>query len=214
MTRLQTTSTRDALVAELRRRILSAELAPGTALTEVGLAEEYGVARPTVRSALQDLSGLRLVRYGEARSPTVPALTEADARDLLFVREPLELAAVTEIATRRLPAPEAARRLDELAALPADASWADRVSAHTRFHQALVDAAGSPRLTRMYPPLQDEMQLCLAQLQPAYPDPAALAAEHRVLLAAVNSGDPERARRTMRAHLVAAVEAFAQVRVC
>lgn len=208
MTRLRTTSTRDALVAELRRRILSADLAPGTALTEVGLAEEYGVARPTVRSALQELSGLRLVRHGEARSPTVPALTEADARDLLFVREPLELAAVTEIATRRLPVPEPRRRLDELAALPAQASWADRVSAHTRFHQALVDAAGSVRLTRMYPPLQDEMQLCLAQLHPAYPDPAALAAEHRVLLDAVSSGDPERARRSMHDHLVAAVDAF------
>ncbi|MFC7645750.1 winged helix-turn-helix domain-containing protein [Streptosporangium lutulentum] len=41
-----------ALADALRRRVLSGEIAPGTALPEQELSTLYGVARPTVREAL------------------------------------------------------------------------------------------------------------------------------------------------------------------
>jgi hypothetical protein len=53
-----------------------------------------------------------------------------------------------------------------LRALPDDASWGERVDAHTAFHIALVDAAGSAQLNRLYPTM---LQLCLAQLHSSYP---------------------------------------------
>ncbi|WP_019816290.1 GntR family transcriptional regulator [Saccharomonospora saliphila] len=206
--RLQVTSTTDALVAELRGRILSGELTPGEALPENALASEFGVARPTVRSALQILAGRNLLCRPHGRTATVPTLTPADARDLYFVRAPLEMEVVTTIAERGLSVEHARRRLDELESLPADASWGDRVRAHTLFHTALVDAVESPRLSRIYPALQEEMQLCLAQLHSAYPGPDDLAREHRHLLDAVTSGDPAHARTVMREHLDQAVRLF------
>jgi len=208
MSVLQTTSTRDALVTELRRRILSGELPPGTPLTEASVASTFGVARPTVRSALQVLVSRRLVQPSDGRSLIVPVLSKADVRDLFFVRTPLELAAVRLIVHNEYSLAEPASRLEAMAELPGDASWADLVEAHTRFHVALIDSAGSPRLSRIYPPLQEEMQLCLAQLKADYPEPEDLAKEHRILLAAIASGDEDFACDTMQAHLEQAVRNF------
>lgn len=205
---LRVTSTTDALVVELRRQILGGELRPGEALPEIALAEAFGVARPTVRSALQILASRQLLHRPQGRTATVPVLTADDARDLHFVRAPLELEAVTAIVTRRAGLDPVRRRLDALESLPAEASWADRVQAHTAFHIALVDVVGSPRLSRLYPALQEEMQLCLAQLRSSYPDPGDLAREHRELLDAVASGDAGHARAVMREHLDQAVRRF------
>jgi len=205
---LRTISARDALVAEVRQRILSGELRPGEPLVEAALASTFGVARPTVRSALQVLVGRHLVEQSDRRSLRVPVLTEADVRDLFGVRTPLELAAVRIIVHNGLSLAGARARLAELAALSEGANWADLVQAHTAFHVALIDAAGSPRLSRIYPALQEEMQLCLAQLRPHYPEPGALAAEHRDLLGAIASGDADRACDEMREHLERAVRNF------
>jgi DNA-binding GntR family transcriptional regulator len=199
---------RDALVGEVRRRILSGELRPGETLTEASLASTFGVARPTVRSALQVLVSRHLVTQSEGRSLTVPTLTEEDVRDLFLVRTPLELAAVRLIVHNGLSLDAVERRLAEMAALPADANWADLVEAHTAFHIALIDTVGSPRLSRVYPALQEEMQLCLAQLEASYPQPHALVAEHRDLVDAIRSGDVGRACDEMREHLERAIRNF------
>lgn len=196
---LQTTNTRDALVAEVRGRILSGVLSPGTPLTEQGLATTFGVARPTVRSALQELVARHLVERSDGRSLRVPVLSDADVRDLFTVRLPLELTAVRLLAGRPLDGAWAA--LSVLEGLPPGAGWSERVEAHTAFHLALVDAAGSVRLSRIYPPLQEEMQLCLARLRGSYPDPGELAVEHRRLLEAIASGNPASAEAEMRDHL-------------
>ncbi len=94
MTALQTTSTRDALVAEVRRLILSGELAPGASLTETMLASMFGVARPTIRSALQELVARNLAQRANGRSLIVPVLTEADA----IASDALATAGVCDIA--------------------------------------------------------------------------------------------------------------------
>lgn len=197
---LQTMTTRDALVAEVRRQILSGELAPGDALTETALSARFGVARPTVRSALQVLAGVGLAQQ-DGRSLVVPVLTAADVEDMFFVRTPLELEAIRVIIERRLPLDDAEHHLAALEALPDEAGWADRVEAHTAFHIALVRAAGSPRLNRIYPAMQEEMRLGLAQLRSSYPAPQDLAAEHRHLLTVISAGDVARAQQQMRDHL-------------
>ncbi|SED03233.1 FCD domain-containing protein [Amycolatopsis tolypomycina] len=161
-------SARDALVAEIRRHILSGELKPGEPLTEVG------VARPTVRSALQELLARHLAERTAGRSLRVPVLTAGDVRDLFFVRTPLEPAAVRRIVEDQRPVTAAEAGLAAMEAVAPGASWGDRVDAHSKFHIALVGCAGSPRRDRIYPGAGD------------------LAAEHRVPPAAVRSEDGER----------------------
>ncbi|MFF2111827.1 GntR family transcriptional regulator [Rhodococcus koreensis] len=205
---LQTQTTRDALVAEIRAQILGGALAPGTPLTETGLAAMFDVARPTVRSALQVLTSRHLAQQSQGRSLIVPVLDHEDVRDLYFVRIPLELEGVRVIVENGIPLGEAERYLEEMEQMPADASWADRVEVHSAFHVAIIDAVGSNRLSRIYSTLQDEMQLCLAQIQKSYPNPRDLATEHRKLLDELRSADLDRAQGEMRRHLERAVENY------
>ena len=75
-----------------------------------------------------------------------------------------------------------------------------------RFHRAIIDAAGSPRLVRAYSSVQSEILLCLVQLRPYYHRPAEVAAEHEELIAAMRGGDAERAEELFREHLAEAAD--------
>jgi DNA-binding GntR family transcriptional regulator len=198
---LQVVSTLDALSDSLRRRLLEGELEPGTALGEVELASEYGVARPTARAAIQSLVAEGLLRREPNRSARVPELTADDVRDLFYVRMPLELQVVSTLVKRRLRPPTAEAAVRRLEGLPRRAPWDEVVEADMDFHTALVEATESPRLERVYASLQAEIRLCMVQLRPAYDDTAVVAAEHRELLEAIVAGPKRAAVRLMTEHL-------------
>ena len=205
---LHTTSARDALVGAIRNQILSGALKPGTPLVETSLAATFGVARPTVRSALQVLVSRHLAQQSQGRSLIVPELDRDDVCDVYFVRLPLELESVRTIVEKGIALDAAERQLQRLEQMARETTWAERVEVHTAFHVAIVDAVGSERLSRIYSTLQEELQLCLAQLQSSYPNPQDLAREHRTLLMEIQSGDLDRAQAEMRRHLARAVENF------
>ena len=59
--------------------------------------------------------------------------------------------------------------------------WAAGGELDFAFHRALVDAAGSERLSRTYATVQAETRLCLHRLMGGYRRSEALAIEHRRL---------------------------------
>lgn len=188
-----------ALADALRRRVLSGEIPPGTALPEQELSALYGVARPTVREALAVLVHEGLLRRERHRSAQVAEVTAADLDDLMFVRRPLEELMATSLAGRRVGEADAA--LARMAALPADAPWSEAVAEHMALHQALVVAVGSPRLERLYGMLAAETRLGLVRLRAVYSDRHVLVTEHRELLDAIGRGPGEAAREAVAAHL-------------
>lgn len=209
MTVLRVTSTLDALVNELRERIFSGQLPPGEPIGEIALADTYHVARPTVRTAIQQLVAGGLLVREPGRSARVPVFTVDDLDDLFLMRTPLELHAVTILAAKGMPDLETL--LDRIAAIGPDTCWAEQAAANSAFHVALVDAVGSPRLSRAYGVVNEEMRLCLVQLRTAYPDPSGILADHRALLDAIGAGDEGRARDEMISHLRRSRRAFAGI---
>ncbi|MDH2428925.1 GntR family transcriptional regulator [Sphaerisporangium sp. TRM90804] len=197
--KLRPVSTVDALAGELRRRVLSGEIAPGTALPEQELSALYGVARPTVREALALLVHEGLLRRERNRSAYVPEVTIADLDDLMYVRRPLEDLMAARLAGRRVAAADAA--LARMAALPPEAPWADVVAEHMALHEQLVLAVGSPRLERLYAVLAAETRLGLVRLRRVYPNRETLVGEHQALLDAIAEGPPEAARLAVAGHL-------------
>ncbi|GGK79624.1 GntR family transcriptional regulator [Sphaerisporangium melleum] len=197
--KLRPVSTVDALADALRRRVLSGEIHPGTALPEQELSTLYGVARPTVREALAVLVHEGLLRRERNRSAYVPEVTAADLADLMYVRRPLEDLMAVKLAGGRVPRAEGA--LARMADLPLGAPWADVVAEHMTLHEELIVAVGSPRLSRLYAALAAETRLGLVRLRAVYPDRALLVAEHRLLLDAIAEGPAEDARRAVAAHL-------------
>ena len=202
---VQPISTTEAVVASLRARILDGKIEPGVRLPEVELAMEFGVARPTVRAAIQTLCHEGLLVRERNRSAYIPVLTRDDILDLFSVRIPLECLVVRAVLERGASLAPAREAMAVMESLPDDAGWHEVVAADGAFHQALVSAVGSPRLERLYGSLSGEIRLCVAQLRPSWASPSAIGHEHHEVLDVVESGDVAAAEARMTAHLERAV---------
>ena len=194
-------STTEAVVVSLREKILDGAIQPGTPLPEVDLTREFGVARPTVRAAIQTLCHEGLLKRERNRSAFVPLLTREEVLDLFSVRIPIECLVVRELLTRAAPLDAVHAAIEPLANLRVDSPWSAVVDADIGFHHALAHSVGSPRLERLYESMSGEIRLCIAQLRPSWASPAELGAEHRELLAVIERRDVEEAEARMTAHL-------------
>lgn len=200
---LRPVSTTDALANALREEILTGELAPGTQLPEAPLAARFGVARPTVRTAVLTLVHEGLLRREPNRTAYIPRLTEEDVRDLFLVRIPLELHAVETLiarGVRPVAAEQALQRLEDGGT--EEASWTRVVDSALGFHRGLIDSVGSPRLERAFGSLEGELRLCFAQLKQGVGGlPPDRTVEHRQILDGIVRRDADRTIPLLRKHL-------------
>src|SRR6185503_2135617 len=169
---LQPASTVDQLAAALRERILDGDLRPGQRLIERELVATYDVARHTLRAALRRLEADGLVRVEPNRGARVADLSHEDLVELFALRLALEREAAHLALERgggRLPEAvhAAARDLDRLAGRRRT-SWKEIAAGHHRVHEALVSAAGAPRIARAYAALSTELDLFLSQIRPVW----------------------------------------------
>lgn len=209
MASLVTVSVVDALAEELRERVLDGIYPAGAAVPETDVAAEFGVSRPTAKSAITSLVGAGLLRREAHRPAFVPRLTAEDARDLFRVRIPLELEVVRAlIAAGDIPnGAEAA--VEEMRRLPDDVPTSEFVSTDLRFHRALVDRVASPRLSRLYGSIAGELHLTMIQTRRALGRDR-VAVEHGQVLRLMRAGDLAGATGAMLRHLEGAGDALAQ----
>jgi DNA-binding GntR family transcriptional regulator len=198
-------STTEAVVVSLREKILDGAIEPGAPLPEADLTREFGVARPTVRAAIQTLCHEGLLKRERNRSAFVPVLGHDDVRDLFSVRIPIECLIVRSLRVRAAPLGEVHAAIARLGQLTAHSHWSEVVDADLGFHHALARAVGSPRLERLYLSMSGEIRLCIAQLRPAWQSPTAMGEEHRDLLEVIELGSVSEAEARMTAHLERAV---------
>jgi len=204
--RLRATSLVDALVAELRDRMLDGRLPGGTALTEAEVAGEYEVARPTAKAAIERLVSEGLLRRDAHRSARVPVFGLVEVADLYFARTLLERQVVRELSRTYDVPPEAFVAHEEIRGLGRSmASTTAIVEPDVRFHRALVDALESPRVSRVHEAMMAEMRLCMAQVQVhGLLRVSDIADEHQAIMDAIDDGDPDRAENALESHLVRA----------
>lgn len=192
------------IIAEtIRERIMDGSFEPGVQLTEVQLAGRLGVSRGPVREAFQRLVQEGLLTAEPHRGVFVTSLDAEDASDVALARSTVERAAAALVA--RAGDPDVLARLtaivDEMGAAAEGGGWAGLAEADLRFHEALVDGAGSPRLTRMYATLLAETRLCLRAVPGEDPEPGQVLAEHRSMLDALRSGDAQEAAALVGDHV-------------
>ncbi|MFS0732245.1 GntR family transcriptional regulator [Microbacterium sp. 1P10UB] len=190
------------LAEKLRSRILDGEMPPGTPLREEELARRHGVSRHTVRTALAALTAERIARAVPFAGTRVATLDDDELVALQQLRAALETEAVRLItAAHGTPWPAGIvegthAALDRLAAAEAAGDWITTTRAHAAVHRAIVDAAGSPRISDAYAALETEILLLLAHVRPHYAAPG-LADEHRRYLELLPTDGGE----AVRAHL-------------
>ena len=88
-------------VAELlRQRIFAGELAPGSWIDELRIAEEYGISRTPLREALKVLAAEGLVTMKVRRGAYVTEVNDKDQRDVYHLLSLLESDAAGVVATQ------------------------------------------------------------------------------------------------------------------
>jgi DNA-binding GntR family transcriptional regulator len=199
--------------AELRRRILTWELAPGSALREVLLAAELEVSRTPVREALQRLRADGLVVARGRRGVEVPSWQPDQLDEVYRLRADLEAWSAKRAAERM-----GVRELDRLRGLADEmtALWRagderdlEAIAAlNVDFHETIREAAGSDRLHHM-----TSMVVHLPLLHRVFhvftvDETEATLAEHHTLIRAFEARDPDWAEAMARAHILAALHAL------
>jgi DNA-binding GntR family transcriptional regulator len=200
-------STPSIIARKLRQAIAHGELAPGTQLGEADLARELGVSRGPLREAMQRLTQEGLLNSIRNRGLFVVELTDRDVHDIYLARTAVERAAVAEI-FRRDPV-LVGERLATISGKMARAAdrqdLAEIGAADLEFHEALVQLAQSPRLSRMHHTLLTETRMCLNALGETYRSPDDRVPEHDEIARAFTAGDAGLADRLLVAHMRDAV---------
>ncbi len=141
----------EAIVAEIRRVILSGEVAPGTGIPVAEVATRFGVSSIPVREALKSLMSEQLVDHRRHAGYSVARLSHAELGELYLVRGVLEAAALAH-ALPQASADDDAIALDALAALDQAHLRGDHRAYHResrRFHFALLAPCRMERLMSM-----------------------------------------------------------------
>ncbi|UUX50710.1 GntR family transcriptional regulator [Nisaea acidiphila] len=192
------------IAERLRTDILAGTYPGGAQLPEMELAITFGVSRGPLREALQRLVQEGLLRSEPHRGVFVTEVGEEDLKDLFFVRETLETAALRKIFEAGTQN-KVSRDLIRIAERMDRAMKAgDKISGGDldfEFHRVLVDAAQSKRLSRTYASVQTETRLCLHRLMGGYRSSRDLAAEHFRLAELIETADLPDTLKELKNHL-------------
>lgn len=195
-------------LAELRDAIVRGDLPPGTPIRQSAAAEELGLSVVPVREALKTLAGEGIVDYQAQRGYTVAELGPASVDGIFRVRELLESEAEASGAARLRLADLAAMRaaLDAQRAATAAGDAHAAIAANRAFHFALLDRCDNEWLLRFVRQLWDALEphRALAYRRAVasgdYGRAEQILDEHEHVLAALESGDRERALRLLADH--------------
>lgn len=144
--------------AQLRRRILSCELAPGASVSEAALAREYDVSPTPVRDALARLRQEGLVSPANGRSYQVTPISLSDFRSLGDARFVLESGiariVIAEATAAEIDGLEKVARLPQ----PRPTDAAELIALNRAFHLAVAQLTNNHRIVAMLAQVLDESE--------------------------------------------------------
>lgn len=196
----------ERVVEVLRHAILGGQLDPGTPLVLSELSERLGVSRTPIREAMRALTSEGLVNFDSYRSAAVHTPTLEEAREIYELRLTLDPIAVRKaierITEEELEVAESIHR--RMLATQDSGDW---VELNREFHRILLNAAHSPRLTRIIDGLRNSaaMQVALSikaeesQIEHANED-------HHRMLDAFRARDADRAVELTERHLLSTLD--------
>ena len=197
-------------VAELlRQRIFNRELAPGSWIDELKLAEEYGISRTPLREALKVLATEGLVTMKVRRGAYVTEVSERDLADVYHLLALLESDAAGVVAIEATAA-----QLKELTALhkELEKSVGQRerfFEINEAFHMRLLEIANNRWRDQMVADLRKVMKLNRHNSLLKSGRIKESLAEHQVIMAALLARNAAATVHAMQAHFKNGLEAAA-----
>ena len=201
-------------VAEsLRQRIFNRELAPGSWIDELKIAEAFGISRTPLREALKVLAAEGLVTMKVRRGAYVTEVSEQDLAEVYHLLSLLESDAAGSVAAKAT-----ASELEELnglhqqleaAAAPAQQDREQFFRVNEQFHMRLLDIADNRWSRQMVVDLRKVMKLNRHNSLLKAGRIAESLAEHRRIMAALGQRDARAAAARMQEHFRNGLEAAA-----
>jgi len=195
-------------VAELlRQRIFARELAPGSWIDEMRLADEYGISRTPLREALKVLATEGLVTMKMRRGAYVTEVNDKDQRDVYHLLSLLESDAAGVVAAQAsdLELAELESIHQELSAVVGNT---DKFFAiNERFHMRLLEIANNRWRDQMVADLRKVMKLNRHNSLLKSGRIEESLREHQALLAALLARDVSASVARMQTHFANGLEA-------
>jgi DNA-binding GntR family transcriptional regulator len=191
------------VASQLRTEILHGDLAPGSKLAQVGLAERFGVSRIPVRDALAVLAAEGLVQPLSNATAIVTRMSVEELQELYELRLSIE-PRTTEIAVPNVGRADILYLRQQLAIMsePIDArTW---LAANTEFHAAVYRKANRPRTIELIEQLRRLTDRYVYLHLVVIGQTAHIGSEHGDILAAVERGDAATTARLTGEHLAKA----------
>ncbi len=195
-------------VAELlRQRIFNRELAPGSWIDELRLAEEYGISRTPLREALKVLATEGLVTMKVRRGAYVTEVNEKDLTDVYHLLSLLEADAAGVVATQATDA-----QIKALQELHNQLEKAVRnrerfFEINEAFHMQLMLIANNRWRDQMVADLRKVMKLNRHNSLLKAGRIEESLGEHSAIMAAISKRDTDLATRAMRTHFANGLQA-------
>jgi DNA-binding GntR family transcriptional regulator len=197
------TSLPDAVYTELRRRILNNEFIAGEHLVESRIAEEFGVSRTTLRSALRDLANENLITMTDRRGSFVARMSSTEIVDSCFARYLLEAGAACNDLHWLTPEvfEELERQIERMKVSAMTQDMATIVDADTDFHSVILAASRRPRVKELWHMLDGQMgSLMRSSLEQQGIDMEDIVERHREVIDALKTGEAKVIEEAIRSH--------------
>jgi DNA-binding GntR family transcriptional regulator len=194
----------DRAYIDLRDRIVTLRLAPGTVIREDELMRDLDVGRTPLREAVKRLALENLVAVQPRRGTFVTAVEADDIVNISEVRSELEGYAAWLAAQRlddghRAAAEALMSEVEDLAA-PEDQDWLMRFD--ERIHRFIWEAAGNPYLVQTLERYFTHSLRIWYLVLDRLPGLGHAVHDQTHLVEALLAGDPHKAREIMRQHVL------------
>jgi len=198
----------DQIAAAIRDSIATGKFPPNMHLQELDIAREMQTSRVPVREALMQLERDGLVIRQANRGTFVAELTEKMVREVSTLRGLLEGFAASE-AVRRLTEDDLTaleRMTRDMRDAANEGDFSRVLECDYAFHRHLIQLAGHDLLEETWRTTDAKIRVYLSATNHMHVDLQSLARSHRVVVDALRTRDPEKARQATMKHIEEALE--------
>jgi DNA-binding GntR family transcriptional regulator len=205
----KTLSSTQRAVRELRRMIVSGELAAGTDHLESELAQTLGMSRTPVREAALMLESRGLLEMRPRKGVRILPVSSEDMREIYDILTELESLAAQRAAEAGYSKQDlkvleqSIAQMDQAIETENLEAWAE---ADELFHQELVRLGRNHRIEAIVAMMSDQVRRARATTLFIRPLPVQSNEDHRAVLRAIQEGKANEARERHRQHRLQAKE--------
>jgi DNA-binding GntR family transcriptional regulator len=208
-------SSSDRVVDGIKQHLVSGRLVPGQKLIEADLTRAFNLSRGPIREALKKLAAEGVITLTLHRGAFIRAFNREELHEMLVILEYLvglmARLAATAVKEGNDPSPlhEAYDLLSPYKEQGIEAL--DFIGRRKNFYETLVSIGRNHQLARVMPSM--EIAIIRAQFLPymTHKEHAARLNEYAAITTAVLDGDPKKAEKTGRKHIVETRKRFSKL---